>query len=331
MNAVVYKEKRETIQTLQPVSAGGRVPQSGTRLGRYRLQKALKQGGMADVYLAYDEYTGRAVAIKLVHEQNANIALFSREIRIMRALRHPHILPLLDAGQWGGYWYLVTPYIAGGTLQDRLEQGPLTLEEAGFVLERLGEAVQYMHEAGIIHCDIKPANVLIDEASHIYLADFGIATLEGESSKWHGRVMGTPVYMAPEAISGTVSRQSDIYALGVLLFEMLTGQVPFDGTDAYEICTRHLHEEPAKPSLFNACLPRAVDRVVLRMLEKDPEERFATPLVAVDAYADACNSLTLFEYTRQAFSTMVGDLKSHYETMRYARLRVRECGPVPVV
>ncbi len=328
MNAIAYRDKRETPQAVTPAFYQ---PQSGMCLGRYRLQKALKQGGMAHVYQAYDEYSGRVVAIKIVHEQNEYSALFRQEIQIMRALRHPHILPLLDAGQWRGYEYLVMPYIAGGTLQDRLEQGRLTLEEVGFVLERVCDAVQYMHEAGIVHCDIKPANVLIDEQSHIYLADFGIAVIAGESPLWHGRVMGTPVSIAPETLYGTVSRQSDIYALGILLFEMVSGHVPFDGTNIYEICSRHLYEQPMKPSLFNSQLPHAVDRVVLRMLAKEPEERFATPLAVVDAYADACVSLSLFERTRHLCLALVDELKSYYQATRFAGRHVRECGPVPVV
>ncbi|GAC1400321.1 MAG: hypothetical protein NVSMB49_12320 [Ktedonobacteraceae bacterium] len=273
----------------------------GLRLGHYIIRRLLQSGGMSSVYLAYDEYTYTTVAIKVMEVQhttlseslegNDQFAQFRRERRIMKSLRHDHILPLLAAGRQGSYAYLVMPYVQGGTLRERLERGPLAPEEAFTIFTQLADALSYMHECGILHRDIKPANILLNENGSVYLADFGIAAYIDESAiERNGHVMGTPMYMAPELCYGHASVGSDIYALGILLYQMLTGQVPFEGTDSWGVCMRQIEELPMQPSQLNPLISCAVEQVILRALEKDVTLRFATVEAFATAYEKACNS-----------------------------------------
>ena len=284
----------------------------GTQLGSYVIRRLLQQGGMSSVYLAYDEYTYTTVVIKVMEvqcnsfEESEQLAQFRRERRIMRSLRHEHILPLLAAGRQGSYAFLVMPYIQGGTLKDRLEQGPLTHEEAQSVFTQLADALHYMHSAGILHRDIKPANILLDDNGSVYLADFGIASYTDESAiERNGRVMGTPIYMSPELCYGHASISSDVYALGVLLYQMLTGQAPFEGTDSWVVCMRQIEEQPMHPSSLNPMISQEVEQVILRALEKDVTVRFATVATFTNAYKKACNpSLFLLRQTSKVLFTL---------------------------
>ena len=200
--------------------------------GRYRLQQRLCHGGMSDVYLAYDELMHRDVAIKLVSSDNTeNIHRLHREIQAMSILLHDHILPTLDYGTHGSYHYLVMPYMRRGNLRERIAQGSLTQEEAGNILAQIASALQLAHDHRILHRDIKPSNILLDNSDerHVYLADFGLAKVIGEGSDitQTGCLIGTPEYMAPELANSPESVSSDIYALGVLLYQMLAGRPPF--------------------------------------------------------------------------------------------------------
>ncbi|GAC1565458.1 MAG: hypothetical protein PVS3B3_31920 [Ktedonobacteraceae bacterium] len=266
----------------------------GTRFGSYIIRRLLQQGGMSSVYLAYDEYTYTTVVIKVMKiegnpaEESEQLAQFRRERRIMRSLRHEHILPLLAAGRQGTYAYLVMPYMQGGTLEDRLKQGPLAPEEAHTLFVQLADALQYMHSYGILHRDIKPANILLDDNGLVYLADFGIASYTDESAIGsNGHVMGTPIYMAPELCYGHASVSSDIYALGILLYQMLTGQVPFEGADSWSVCIRQIEEQPMYPSSLNPKISQTSEQVILCALEKDVTLRFATIAAFTDAYEKA--------------------------------------------
>ena len=268
----------------------------GSHFGHYIIRRLLQQGGMSSVYLAYDEYTYTTVAIKVMQvqgsslEEDDSLAQFRRERRIMKSLRHNHILPLLAAGRQGSYAYLVMPYIQGGSLKDRLEHGPLASEEAHAIFVQLADALHYMHECGILHRDIKPANILLADNGSVYLADFGIASYLDESAiESNGRVMGTPIYMSPELCYGHASVSSDVYALGILLYQMLTGQAPFEGTDSQEVCMRQIEELPEHPSRLNPTIARAVEQVILCALEKEVAARFETVEAFLDAYDRASN------------------------------------------
>jgi serine/threonine protein kinase len=260
--------------------------------GRYRLQQRLCRGGMSDVYLAYDELMHRDIAIKLVSSDNTeNIQRLHSEIQAMGILSHDHILPTLDYGIHGSYHYLVTPYMRRGNLRERIAQGSLTQEEAGNILAQIASALQLAHDHHILHRDIKPSNILLDNSDewHVYLADFGLAKLIGEGSDitQTGCLIGTPEYMAPELANSPESVSSDIYALGILLYQLLTGRPPFRGNTPLSVYWKHLREQPEPPSHINPAISHSVEQVILRALDKDPQRRFQSARAMARAYANA--------------------------------------------
>ena len=267
----------------------------GTRLGPYRLIKHLKQGGMSTVYLGCYLPTKVDVAIKVVNSSTVNLNMVYREIEIMQALEHEHIVPCLDAGTSGSDYYLVMPYYQGGTLANKLTGRFLTLEEVNVILEQLTSALAYLHAFGLLHRDIKPSNLLFDRANNLYLTDFGTVSWLGEKPGDDGHLMGTPHYMAPEICEGYVDERSEIYSVGILLYEMLTGDVPFDGpTD--QIYLDHWKTPPMAPSLLNPSLPRPLERVILRALEKDPRYRYQTIEDVLHAYQKAIATPAVFKH-----------------------------------
>jgi len=268
---------------------------SGTCIGPYRLIKQLQQGGMSTVYLGYDMRARAYVAIKVVDSYSVDLKMLFREIEIMQALQHEHIVPCLDAGEYGRYRYLVMPYLSGGTLEDMLDASLLTLEEACMLLEQLTSALAYIHSLGILHRDIKPANILFDHNNNLYLTDFGIVTWLGEKPGYDSHMMGTPHYVAPEILEGYVDVRSEVYSVGILLYQMLTGYVPFDGTGD-EICLHHWQTQPQAPSMLNPSLPRPVERVILRALEKDPHHRYQTVEDLLHAFQMALDAPSFFEH-----------------------------------
>lgn len=264
--------------------------------GRYRLLERLRRGGMSEVFLAFDEQARQQVAIKIVMNSDPDcIQRLQREVRILRKLSHRHILPLLDNGISDSYYYLVMPYMQRGNLRERLAQGKMTPEEAGIILHQLLDALGYAHEQGIIHRDIKPSNILLDtsDATCIYLADFGIAKiLEEESDITQvGCLIGTPEYMAPELAEKPESASSDIYAVGVLLYQMLAGQLPFSGATPIATYCKHIKEQPAPPSSFNPEISYAIEQVILCALNKAPHYRFPDAGAMSLAYANALSGI----------------------------------------
>jgi serine/threonine protein kinase len=260
--------------------------------GRYRLQQRLRRGGMSDVYLAYDELMYREVAIKLVSSDDGDrIQRLNREVQAMSKLSHDYILPILDYGEHDSYQYLVMPYMKGGTLRERIAKGRLTKEEASNILAQVASALQFAHDQGIIHRDIKPSNILIDapDEQHVYLADFGLAKAleEGSDLTQTGYLIGTPEFMAPELADRPESVSSDIYALGVLLYQMLTGRTPFTGSTPISVYWKHLRELPAPPSHLNPAISTAVEQVILCALNKDPQHRFPSAKAMAQAYETA--------------------------------------------
>jgi len=264
---------------------------AGQTLGRYHLKRCIGRGGMAVVYLASDQQLPRDVAVKVVHSASAeDLARFKREAEMLATFTHEHILPVYDSGQQGPWHYLVTPYIGHGTLADRLHtRGPLTPEEAGVILDQISGALQYAHERGILHRDIKPSNILLRDDSYAYLADFGIARfVEGESGLTQsGFCVGTPEYMAPELCESQVSQGSDVYALGVVLYMMLTGQQPFTASTPLATLQKQVHEYATLPSRLNPALSPAIEQVILTALEKDPHRRFQNVRAFANAYRQA--------------------------------------------
>ena len=263
--------------------------------GRYTIERELGRGGTAIVYLARDLRHHRDVAVKILHRQiTAQLGSdrFLREIEIAARLTHPHILPLHDSGETDELLYYVMPFVEGESLRERLARdGPLPLRDALRIACEVADALAYAHARGVVHRDIKPGNILL-EAGHAVVADFGIARAVSSAGETDlttsGLAVGTPVYMSPEQISGsTVDGRSDLYSLGCVLYEMLTGSPPFSAATQQAVAARHLYERPQPLETILPLTPETVVRAVEMTLEKKPEERFQTAEKFVDALAGA--------------------------------------------
>jgi len=257
---------------------------TGRTLGKYRLIERLGRGGMADVYRAFQPSLERDVAIKVMHsylaEDEAFIGRFRREAKAVADLHHPHIVQVFDFDVQDDVYYMVMEYIDGETLKKRLERlnaegRPMPLEEVVRTFSALCDALDYAHEAGRIHRDLKPANIMFED-DRLVLTDFGLATIVGGSRyTLSGTVIGTPVYMSPEQGKGqSGDERSDIYSLGVVLYEMVTGRVPYDADTPLAIILKHVNEPLPMPRLLLPNLPPIVERVILKSMAKDPEDRY---------------------------------------------------------
>ncbi len=256
---------------------------SGKQLGQYSVVGVIGQGGMATVYRAHQETMDRDVAIKVITGQLASnpsfIARFERETRLIAKLQHPHILPVYDFGRDGEQVYLVMRLVEGGSLDVRLEGGALPLDKAAQMFTQIASAMTYAHNRGIIHRDMKPNNILLDSEDNSYLTDFGIAKMVAANTHLtaSGAVMGTPAYMAPEQWrSEDIDARADIYSLGIMLYEMLTGKLPFNSETPFGMMYKHLDTMPPPPNLVNPHIPEAVGKVINRSIAKRREDRYAT-------------------------------------------------------
>jgi Tol biopolymer transport system component/tRNA A-37 threonylcarbamoyl transferase component Bud32 len=279
----------------------------GTNLGPYRIVEQIGQGGMATVYKAYEPALDRYVAIKVlpqyfVHDPDFS-ARFDREAKAVARLNHPNVLPIYSFGQEGGLSYIAMRYVGEGTLKDRLGQ-PLDLEAALGILRQIGQALDYAHRQGIIHRDVKPSNVLIAEGhtqapggeNWALLADFGLARMVESSSQLtkSGVGVGTPAYMSPEQGQGIrVDARSDLYSLGVVLYEMLTGRVPYEAETPMAVVLKHITAPLPMPRSLNPAFPEAAERVILKAMAKNPGDRFQTAQEMVEALARALEETTM--------------------------------------
>jgi len=268
---------------------------AGENVGPYKIIKKLGQGGMATVYKAYHAGLDRYVALKVLHpdltEDPTFTARFQREARLVAKLDHPNIVPVHDFAEHDGYPYLVMKFIEGETLKARLERSPLTAEEINHIVDSVGSALSYAHQQGILHRDVKPSNVLIATDGHIYLADFGLARIaqSGASTLSTDAVMGTPQYISPEQAVGKsdLDEGTDIYSFGVMLYEMVVGQVPFSADTPFSIILDHISSPLPLPRTINPAVPESVERVLLKALAKERSDRFATVNELVTAFKSA--------------------------------------------
>ena len=248
--------------------------------GRYRIVRKLGAGGMADVYLAEDQELGRRVAIKILNGRHANdaqfIERFRREAKNAAALNHPNIVSIYDRGEAEHTYYIAMEYLDGRTLKELVVgRGPAPVNVAVEYARQILSALRFAHRHGIVHRDIKPHNVLVDREGRVKVTDFGIARAGASQMTEAGSIVGTAQYLSPEQARGSeVDQRSDLYSLGVVLYELLTGQAPFDGDTPVEIAMKHLSATPRPPSHIRRDVPRDLDMVVMRALAKDPEARY---------------------------------------------------------
>jgi|GEM_PF-1965919 len=270
----------------------------GRNIGPYEILEQIGAGGMATVYKAYQPAMSRYVAIKVLPQSLARDpsfrARFQREVRAIARLEHRYILPVYDVGEDQGSPYLVMRYADGGTLSDLLAQRSLSITRMLEIVSQVAEALACAHGEGVIHRDIKPANVLIGRDGSALLSDFGIAKVYAETLQLTDESMwiGTPAYMAPEQIQGQrVDGRTDIYALGAVLYQALTGECPFEADTPLTMALMHLHNQPRPPRQLNPAISEALERVVLRALAKNPDDRFQDAHELVEALRHAQSDL----------------------------------------
>ncbi len=259
----------------------------GASLGNYKILGTLGQGGMARVYKAYQENLERNVAIKVLPPWYASdrnfVERFNLEARLVARLSHPNIVTVHDANEQNGHLYIVMQLIDGGTLKQRIDQLQLQglvmdAVDAVRIFNQLADALTYAHDQGIIHRDVKPVNVLMDRAGRPILSDFGIAKVLASTQlnlTHPGAGVGTPEYMSPEQCQGgPIDNRADIYALGVMLFEAMTGRTPFRGESYPALAHSHIYESPPPPRSINPNISPAIEHIILTALMKNPQQRY---------------------------------------------------------
>ncbi len=257
---------------------------TGKQLGPYQIIQPLGEGGMAAVYKAFQASVERYVALKILPRHFASdpefVARFSQEARVIANLQHPHILPVHDFGEADGYTYLVMRFVEGGTLSDWLRtQTPLSLAKIRKIISQVGGALDYAHAQGVIHRDIKPSNILVDKWDNCLLTDFGLAKIVAGTANLTqtGGILGTPAYMSPEqGLGKKIDHRSDIYSLGVVLYQMAVGHLPYQAETPMAVVVKHIHDPLPPPRQKDPNLPESVERVILRALNKNPEDRYPT-------------------------------------------------------
>lgn len=255
----------------------------GKNVGGYVIESVIGHGGMATVYLARDKSMDRPVALKVLPRQYLNddtyLQRFNREVKIVSQLEHRNIVPVYAYGEYESQPYIVMRYMASGSVDDLLQTGPLSAEKILSIVSQIAPALDYAHSKEVLHRDLKPSNVLLDDGGGAFITDFGIARIAGE----HGvnittqGVVGTPSYMSPEQAQGkSLDGRSDLYGLGVMLFEMATGRRPFESDTPYSIAVMQVTQQPPMPRQFNPDLSTAIESVILKSLKKDPYDRYQT-------------------------------------------------------
>ncbi|MDV7390981.1 protein kinase, partial [Arthrospira platensis SPKY1] len=255
-----------------------------SHIGRYQVLGEVGRGGMAVVYRAYDPRFRREVAVKVLPRQFTHDhtfrSRFEREAQTIATLEHPAIVPVYDFGEEDEQPYLVMRYMSGGSLADRLQTGRLNLQQAAEMMATIAGALEYAHARGVVHRDLKPGNILFDDQHNPYLADFGIAKLaEATTSITGSSIIGTPAYMSPEQAKGgqPVDGRTDIYALGVILYEMLTGKAPYEADTPVQVLMKHIMDPVPEVNTNQYNLPPAINKILHYALAKEVDIRYQTP------------------------------------------------------
>jgi serine/threonine-protein kinase len=273
---------------------------------------------MASVYLAEHAQLERPVVLKVLHgflaKDSEMLERFRREARAASQLVHPNIVPIIDSGEAEGVMYTVMPYMPGGSFADRIAQGPVSAFEVASVVAQASTALDYAHRRGIVHRDVKPDNILFDDDGHALVTDFGIAEARSQGRLTaSGRAMGTPHYMSPEQAMGKlVDGRSDVYSLGIVMYEALVGFPPFDGPDSFAVGYKQVHEAPVPLQQVNAQIPAPIAEIVMRCLSKAPAARFARA-------NDLCDALIGYMSTQGQFAEAMRAAWAARQVARVAR------------
>ena len=274
---------------------------SGIRLDPYDLIEEIGRGGMATVCKAIDSRDGSEVAVKVlsptISGDNRFVRRFQRESSLLADLSHPNIVPVIDYGESNGMVYMVMPFVEGDTLQMRIERGRIKKRDRERWIVQLADALRFAHEQGVIHRDVKPSNVLIDKSGNALLTDFGLAReVEGSNTLTGSMLLGTPAYMAPEQGRGAkTDARSDQYSFGVILYQLVTGKLPFEADSPMGTVLKHIQEPVPRPSRFVRDVSPALERVILKCLAKDPEYRYPSVGAFYQAYRAAREGASLSE------------------------------------
>src|SRR3954467_15287141 len=250
---------------------------------RYRIEREIAHGGMAEVYLARDESLDRLVALKALFPEYARepsfVERFRREAQAAANLNHPNIVAIYDWGQESGTYFIVMEYVEGRSLRDLIRtEGRLAAGQAADITAEIASALAFAHRSGVVHRDVKPGNVLLTRSGNVKVTDFGIARAgTSDALTQTGSVMGTATYFSPEQAQGlAVDGRSDVYSLGIVLYEMVTGGAPFTGDSPVAVAYKHVREDPVTPSQRNTDVPRDLEQIIMTALAKDPDQRYQT-------------------------------------------------------
>ncbi len=303
----------------------------GKTLGDFRIEARIGRGGMARVYRAYQASVNRQVAVKviaadLIDEDDLRVfrERFEREAKVIASLEHANILPVYAYGVVDNITYIAMRLLDGGSLSNRLSDGPLDFDQAREIFRQIARGLAYAHSKGVVHRDLKPGNILFSGTGEAFLTDFGLAKWVENSPALTqtGKIVGTPAYMSPEQLRGTaIDQRADIYSMGVILYQMLTGELPFDtrSGDVITIIYKHLEEAPPPPHTKNPRLSAQTEAVVLRALEKDPAKRFASILEMADSLDLSLGRLTT---SRDNSSGRMSELRRRMMPRQRRNLRV---------
>src|SRR5437762_9816788 len=285
------EEAAPNLKRTQHVTTMERFVEMLGELGDYELLEEVGRGGQGVVYRAHQKSLNRTVALKVIGlgcwATEAHVKRFRREAEAAASLDHPRIVPIYEVGERDGQCYFSMQFVEGGQLDEVVSRRPMSIRRAVELIAKVARTVHYAHEHGILHRDIKPGNILLDKNGEPHLADFGLARLIEADSTVTGTldVLGTPSYMAPEQAAGNnteISRNTDVYGLGAVLYQLLTGQPPFAGGTSYETIKLLLETEPRQPRLLNPKIDRDLSTICLKCLEKDPKRRYSSALALAE-------------------------------------------------